>query len=1064
MKFKLSLFIILFLNFSIFSQWVQTDGPNGGYSNEIVQIGSELILSTSGGIYKSIDNGINWELSVSGLPCNIKVNALVEHNGFLYASISRNGIYFSNDSGKNWNAINTGIDNLTFYSLLVNDENIYAGNANGGVYYSPDNGITWIDKSNQIGNIQIRDFILFNSKIYAAGTSLFETSNNGDTWQDVNIPNLKPNGIRAMTAENNILYASSEGIVYISSDNLATWKESEINNSNASITYMTQKNNIVYLTTSFGRYFYSNNQGQDWTMVQIPKTNSFINHLFINNNSLIASSSSGLHQSPNLGVTWNNLNNGINSLQITALKKNNSNIYAGTINQGIYFSNNNGESWVLKNNGLDNSNSLAINDIFFLDNSIFIATGNGIYKSNNNGDSWDRKLDPGTNKSNQGLDYNNGSFATGVSGSGIYISIDNGENWNLAQTNGFNTETSYISVKIHNNMILVSNQSGEMFVSNNLGNSWNNISITSSFHLTYDFELINNTLYAATSKGVMVSEDLGLNWSSFNTDPKFVKDILFDNNYIYAATNTGVYIADKNEKIWNSICGSMGKLATTKLFLNDNTLFAGTFDSSVWKRNKIIGNLPPNEETSTIGINKVSLCSNSSPVNLFDEIGIPSNSSGVWSPTLNNSDGEFNPLVDAPGIYTFTFDNAICDCDDYLKIEVSLDGQANAGVNSSITLCNENTSINLFEKINGNPDINGTWSPQLASGTNIFNPIIDKQGLYTYTVSSSSCGTATSTLNINFVDKPNAGINSNLTLCNDNASFNLIEKIEGNPDFGGIWTPQLASGTNTFNPTIDTSGTYIYTVNNGSCLSTSELNISITESPNTGVNSSITICKKSNPINLLEKVDGNPDLGGIWSPQLNSGTNIFNPSIDPEGLYTYTINNGICQSTVELKITLTDSISVNNGFEIDIVDFSNANTITINNDSKINYEYSLDNISFQASNVFYNLNSGTYTVSAREINGCNFFETDVFILDYPRFFTPNNDGVNDVWKIKGTLNLEYNLYIYDRYGNLLKKLDSINDNWNGNYNGNLMPSNDYWFKIVLENGRIVTGHFSLKRS
>ena len=110
------------------------------------------------------------------------------------------------------------------------------------------------------------------------------------------------------------------------------------------------------------------------------------------------------------------------------------------------------------------------------------------------------------------------------------------------------------------------------------------------------------------------------------------------------------------------------------------------------------------------------------------------------------------------------------------------------------------------------------------------------------------------------------------------------------------------------------------------------------------------------------------------------------------------------------------------------------------------------------------LNSGTYTVSAREINGCNFFETDVFILDYPRFFTPNNDGVNDVWKIKGTLNLEYNLYIYDRYGNLLKKLDSINDNWNGLYNGNLMPSNDYWFKIVLENGRIVTGHFSLKRS
>jgi gliding motility-associated-like protein len=1064
MKINLTLFIAFLIHLSVFSQWVQTAGPNGGYTSEIVQVGTELILSAgNGGIYKSVDNGETWKLSVSGLPCNKSVLALVEYNGLIYASISRSGIYFSNDTGNNWVALNTGIENLNFYSLFVDDSNIYAGNANGGVYYSPDNGITWNDKSNGIDNIQFQDFMLFNSKVYAAGTSLFETSDNGDTWVEVNIPGLSANGIRAMTAENNIFYASSEGTVFTSTDNLNSWNTYTINNNGASIVSMSYSNNSVYLTTSLGRYFYTNDSGVNWSLVQNPNTNSFVHHLFFTNNSILMSTTDGVYESINTGATWSRSNNGLRALQTKSLEKNNLYIFAGTYSQGVFRSADNGENWTLINNGLNNLNSLHIDEIFAIGNTVFIATGDGIYKSTNNGDSWERKLNPGINKSSQGLDSDNGVFATSVSGTGVYISTDNGETWNLTSTNGLNIDTSYYSVKIRDNVIVVSTQGGEMFISTDLGNIWNDISITSSFHLTYDFEFINNNLYAATTKGLMVSSDLGQNWSSFNNDQKVILDVVFDGEKIYIGTNLGTYIATNQEKVWYALCDGMGKQYTNKLLINDNILFAGTYGYSVWKRYKINGDLPPSEDSSTIGIDKLSLCSNSGLVNLYTEIGISSDSNGVWTPNLTSPNGIFNPLVDSPGIYTFTYDVDLCGCENYLKIEISLDGQANAGNDTNLTLCEENISINLFENLDGNPDLNGTWSPQLASGTNIFNPSIDVEGIYTYSVSSVDCGTDTSELDVKVIDIPNAGIDSNLTLCEENISINLFENIDGNPDLGGIWSPQLASGTNIFNPSIDVEGIYTYTIDNGSCQLASELSITIVEEPNAGIDSSLIICKKDTSINLYENINGDPDLGGIWSPQLASGTNTFNPSIDDEGIYTYTIDNGFCQSVSELNITIVERSNIVIDYTIDIVDFSNSNSITVIVNSVLQFEYSLDGILFQTDNFFNNLNGGMYTVFGREIEGCDYFKKEIFILDYPRFFTPNNDGYNDVWQIMGISNEKYNLYIFNRFGKLLKILDSINDNWDGIYNGSKMPSTDYWFKIVLEDGTSKVGHFSLIR-
>ena len=107
-------------------------------------------------------------------------------------------------------------------------------------------------------------------------------------------------------------------------------------------------------------------------------------------------------------------------------------------------------------------------------------------------------------------------------------------------------------------------------------------------------------------------------------------------------------------------------------------------------------------------------------------------------------------------------------------------------------------------------------------------------------------------------------------------------------------------------------------------------------------------------------------------------------------------------------------------------------------------------------------------VYVRDILGCGLLVTqELKTITYPNYFTPNNDGYNDVWKIELPTSYEASISIYDRYGKLIKKLNSLNNEvWDGTYNGNLLPSTDYWFRVeYTENNtkKEFKSHFSLKR-
>ena len=131
------------------------------------------------------------------------------------------------------------------------------------------------------------------------------------------------------------------------------------------------------------------------------------------------------------------------------------------------------------------------------------------------------------------------------------------------------------------------------------------------------------------------------------------------------------------------------------------------------------------------------------------------------------------------------------------------------------------------------------------------------------------------------------------------------------------------------------------------------------------------------------------------------------------------------------------------------------------------YVFALDNENgpFQSENIFSNLKGGEHIIYVKDLNGCGTVLKEIYLLDYMQFFTPNFDGYNDYWQLKNPNNVQTDvriIHIFDRYGKLLTSI-SANGKWDGTYHGKNMPSNDYWFKIVLKNGQELKGHFTLKR-
>ena len=157
----------------------------------------------------------------------------------------------------------------------------------------------------------------------------------------------------------------------------------------------------------------------------------------------------------------------------------------------------------------------------------------------------------------------------------------------------------------------------------------------------------------------------------------------------------------------------------------------------------------------------------------------------------------------------------------------------------------------------------------------------------------------------------------------------------------------------------------------------------------------------------------------------------------------------------------TDSFN----FTVETTDWTyNDNSIHIFVSGNGDFEYSIDGTNYQIEPAFEHLATGSYEVHVRDKTDCSAVIKEVLLLMYPNFFTPNADGFNDYWNIKYTAQEpNMKIYIFDRYGKLLRSLSPLEVGWDGNYHGRPMPSTDYWFLVIREDKREHRGHFTLKR-
>lgn len=189
-------------------------------------------------------------------------------------------------------------------------------------------------------------------------------------------------------------------------------------------------------------------------------------------------------------------------------------------------------------------------------------------------------------------------------------------------------------------------------------------------------------------------------------------------------------------------------------------------------------------------------------------------------------------------------------------------------------------------------------------------------------------------------------------------------------------------------------------------------------------------------------------------------------TVTEAGTHTVTVKDEFgCETSKTIQVVTSPKPIIRTVTVDDWTDNSNVITVVMEQPTgESSYEYSLDNIIYQESPTFTGLAPGQYTVYVKDKFGCGLDKWPTYILTYPKFFTPNGDGVNETWRIHlSSLEPDMLIYIYDRYGKLITGFSPKSNGWDGTHNGKRLPSTDYWFVVKRQNGEELKGHFSMIR-
>ena len=435
---------------------------------------------------------------------------------------------------------------------------------------------------------------------------------------------------------------------------------------------------------------------------------------------------------------------------------------------------------------------------------------------------------------------------------------------------------------------------------------------------------------------------------------------------------------------------------------------------------------------------------------------------GTVSISLDGVSVDYTPSADFNGteVITYTVSDGTDTATGTLTVTVTPVNDAPEAIADTATVSEDSATISI-DVIANDTDVDsgnilslttvstpgtGTVSISLDGVSVDYTPSADFNGteVITYTVSDGT-DTATGTLTVTVTpvnDAPVAAIADTATVSEDSATTSIdVIANDTDVDSGNILSLTTVSTTGTgtvsisldgvsvdYTPSADFNGTEVitYTVSDGTDTATGTLTVTVT------------------PVNDAPiAVD---DTASVLENAIMISTDVISNDIDVDG-----------------DILLLSAIS-----------YSGLGTVIVNVDEiSIDYTPAPNFIGTEVIN--YSVTDGV--LSSEGVLNINVITPEEIQitkpeLNIPKFFTPNGDGINDTWNIKWNNISNYKIIevnIYNRYGKILKKLNSFDNGWDGTYNGKLMPPNDYWVAIKLvpmnETKRIIieTSNFSLIR-
>jgi gliding motility-associated-like protein len=350
-----------------------------------------------------------------------------------------------------------------------------------------------------------------------------------------------------------------------------------------------------------------------------------------------------------------------------------------------------------------------------------------------------------------------------------------------------------------------------------------------------------------------------------------------------------------------------------------------------------------------------------------------------------------------------------------------------------------------------------TGGTPIGTGTSFTSPYITTATTFYAEAVHGGCSSASRVaVNAVITQLPDITVTTPVTVC-DESSVTL----EATPSAGTVnWylvpTGGIAVGTGESfaTPAITADTTYYAEAVNNGCASASREPVAITVLAKPDVEDEAVVFCENAQVTLEA---GITDVTYDWS----TGETTDAIVVAQAGTYTVTVTNTAgCSSVKTFTVSTLQAPDI-----VDVQVNNDVATIVMGDPVLSNYEYSLNGVTYQASNVFTGVISGYKTAYARSVNDCGTDSFNFIVYIIPKFFTPNSDSVNDRFTISGMVEFpEATITIFDRYGKLITHLTRLNRSWDGTLNGRPLPATDYWYVIKIDDATPeIKGHFSLLR-